>query len=320
MSEAFIIRAGNVTKGYVDTNLALKVDKIEGKELSTNDYDNVAKEAVDSLGTASKCDIGTSEGNVPVINSEGKLDTSILPAISITDVFTVDSESAMLALNVQKGDICIRSDENKTYILQDIPASELKNWLELMTPTDAVQSVNGKTGAVTLSHEDVGAVEANIEITGATKCKITYDSKGLVTEGEDLTAADIPDISETYETISNKSDSFTASSSSTYASTKALVDGLATKAEIKKFTVTIGTSWTQGENNEYTQDVTVTGILETDTPIIDLVLSDNLETAKAQIEGWANVSRVTTEEGKIKVYCYDVAPNIEMPIQIICIR
>ncbi len=320
MSEAFIIRAGNVTKGYVDTNLALKADKIEGKELSTNDYDNAAKDAVDSLGTASKCNIGTSEGNVPVINSDGKLDSSILPSISITDVFTVDSESAMLALNVQKGDICIRSDENKTYILQNSPASEFQNWLELTTPTDAVQSVNGKTGAVTLSHEDVGAVKANTEITGSTKCKITYDSKGLVTAGEDLTATDIPDISETYETKSNKSDDFTTGSSDTYASTKALVDGLATKAEVKKFTATVGTSWTKGTSNEYTQEVTAPGILETDTPTIDLVLSDNVETAKAQIEGWSNVSRVTTEEGKIKVYCYDMAPEVEIPIQIICIR
>lgn len=320
MSEAIIVRAGNVTKGYVDTNLALKADKIEGKELSTNDYDNAAKEAVDNLGTASKCDVGTSEGNVPVINSSGKLDTSILPSISITDVFTVDSESAMLALNVQKGDICIRTDENKTYILQNEPASELQNWLELATPTDSVQSVNGKTGTVTLNYQDVGAVQANTEITGATKCKITYDSKGLVTAGEDLTATDIPDISETYETKSNKSDSFTDSSSTTYASTKALVDGLATKAEVKKFTVTVGTSWTQGAGNEYTQEVTVDGILETDTPTIDLSLSDNVETAKAQIEGWSNVSRVTTGAGKIKVYCYDAAPDIEIPIQIICIR
>lgn len=46
MSDAIIVRAGNVTKAYVDTNLDLKVDKVEGKGLSTNDYDNTAKEAV----------------------------------------------------------------------------------------------------------------------------------------------------------------------------------------------------------------------------------------------------------------------------------
>jgi len=35
-------------------------------------------------------------------------------------------------------------------------------------------------------------VEKNANITGATKCKITYDAKGLVTAGADLAATDIP--------------------------------------------------------------------------------------------------------------------------------
>lgn len=102
MSEAIIVRAGNVTKGYVDANLNLKVDKVEGKGLSTNDYDNTAKEAVDSLGTASKCNTGTSEGNVPIINSSGKLDTSIIPQVAITDTLHADSEDEMLKLDAQK--------------------------------------------------------------------------------------------------------------------------------------------------------------------------------------------------------------------------
>lgn len=38
------------------------------------------------------------------------------------------------------------------------------------------------------------AVVANSLITSGTHTKITYDSKGLVTKGEDLTAADIPSI------------------------------------------------------------------------------------------------------------------------------
>lgn len=39
---------------------------------------------------------------------------------------------------------------------------------------------------------DIGAVEANAGITGTTKCKITYDAKGLVTAGADLEETDIP--------------------------------------------------------------------------------------------------------------------------------
>lgn len=37
-----------------------------------------------------------------------------------------------------------------------------------------------------------GKVTANARITAGTKCKITYDAKGLVTAGADLTASDIP--------------------------------------------------------------------------------------------------------------------------------
>lgn len=320
MSDAIIVRAGNVTKSYVDAKLDLKADKIEGKGLSTNDYDNTAKEAVDSLGTASKCNTGTKEGNVPIINSEGKIDSSVLPSLAITDTFTAEDQDQMIGLSAQKGDVCVRTDENKTYILQKEPATEITNWLELATPTDSVQSVNGETGVVTLNHQDIGAVESNTEIVGSTKCKITYDSKGLVTAGEDLVSDDIPDISATYETKSNKSDSFTESSSETYTSTKALVDGLATKAEIKKYTATISTTWTSNPNGEYTQEITLDGISETDTPTIDLVLSDDVSIAKSQIESWSCVSRITTSTGKLTVYCYDVSPTTEIPIQIICVR
>ena len=44
------------------------------------------------------------------------------------------------------------------------------------------------------------ALQPNAAITGATKCKITYDANGLVTAGDDLIASDIPDISATYQT------------------------------------------------------------------------------------------------------------------------
>lgn len=51
-----------------------------------------------------------------------------------------------------------------------------------------------RTGNVNLSPADVGAVASNNAITGATKTKITYDSKGLVTGGADLQASDIPNL------------------------------------------------------------------------------------------------------------------------------
>lgn len=61
---------------------------------------------------------------------------------------------------------------------------------EASTGTSEVLAVNPKQLAT--------KVAANAAITAATKCKITYDTKGLVTAGADLTASDIPDLSATY--------------------------------------------------------------------------------------------------------------------------
>ena len=111
-----------------------------------------------TLGSAASKDTGTTAGTVPILGIDGKLDTSVLPAIAITDTFVVSSQSAMLALDAQVGDVAVRTDINKSFILKEDGASTLSHWQELLTPTDAVTSVNGKTGAVTLTAADVSAV------------------------------------------------------------------------------------------------------------------------------------------------------------------
>lgn len=109
-----------------------------------------------TLGTASAANTGTSSGNVPVLDGSGKLNTSVLPAIAITDTFVVANQTAMLALTAEVGDIAVRTDLNKSFILKTAGASVLANWQELLTPTDVVTSVAGKTGIVTLVASDVG--------------------------------------------------------------------------------------------------------------------------------------------------------------------
>ena len=104
---------------------------------------------------------------VATLDAGGKIPESQIPAVAITDVFTVASQSAMLALTAERGDIAVRSDLNKSFALAAEPASTLANWIELRTPTDAVLSVAGKTGAVTLTNTDVGAAPVNTALTDA---------------------------------------------------------------------------------------------------------------------------------------------------------
>ena len=89
--------------------------------------------------------------------------TSKLPALAITDTFEVATQSAMTTLTAQKGDIAIRSDINKTFILAAEPASTLGNWKELKTPTDLVLSVAGLKGAITSSSLKTSLSLNNVE-------------------------------------------------------------------------------------------------------------------------------------------------------------
>lgn len=111
---------------------------------------------IGGLGTAASKDTGTTSGTIPILGANGKLNTSVLPALAISDTFVVATEVAMLALTAEVGDIAIRTDLNKSFILKADGASTLANWQELLTPTDAVTSVAGKTGVVTLVKADVG--------------------------------------------------------------------------------------------------------------------------------------------------------------------
>ena len=60
---------------------------------------------------------------------DGKIPVSQIPSIATTEIFTASSADEMRFLSVENGDICIRTDENKSYIFSD-------GWVYLASPTD----------------------------------------------------------------------------------------------------------------------------------------------------------------------------------------
>lgn len=161
------------------------------------------QDVVDSLGSAASKDVGTAAGNVPVLDANGKLVESIIPAIAITETYVVDSETAMLALSAQVGDVAIRTDVSKSFILQSLPATTVANWKELLTPNSNVISVNGKQGAVVLTGADIStnftqAVSRANVATGETLAvslgkiaKWFADLKGLAFKDQIVATTDI---------------------------------------------------------------------------------------------------------------------------------
>lgn len=169
------VTAGTYPKVTVDA----KGRVTAGTPLAAADIPDLTLSKISDAGSAASKNTGISSGNVPILGSDGKLDTAVLPALAISDTFVVASQAAMLAVAAQVGDVAVRTDLNKSLILKTEPASTLANWQELLTPTDAVTSVAGKTGAVTLTKTDVGL--GNVDnIQQATKAEFNTHAADAV--------------------------------------------------------------------------------------------------------------------------------------------
>lgn len=80
-------------------------------------------------------------------------------------------------------------------------------------------------------------------------------------------------------------------------------------------TAILGTAWT-GESAPYTQEVTVAGILETDTPHITPIYSDVFETKLAEKEAWNMVSEAEAGADIITFTCFEDKPTVAITLQI----
>jgi len=83
------------------------------------------------------------------LGADGKIISSQLPSLVVSDTYFASSDAEMTSLtNATTGDICIRTDQNKTYILKSNNYSTLSEWTEFLSPTSSVTSVFGRTGAI----------------------------------------------------------------------------------------------------------------------------------------------------------------------------
>ena len=143
--------------GTVNASLAEKSDKTHNHTLaSLSEKSYTSLTDTPSLGSVASLNTGTASGNIPILGADGKLDDIVIPKIAISETSVVDSETLMLKLEAEIGDIAIRTDVNKSFILKGDNPKESSNWQELITPTSPVESVAGKTGTVILAKGDVG--------------------------------------------------------------------------------------------------------------------------------------------------------------------
>ncbi|MCM6996555.1 hypothetical protein M8N42_02830 [Enterobacter asburiae] len=96
------------------------------------------------------------------LDSGGKIPVSQIPAIALTEPFVVSSQSQMLALNAQVGDIAKRTDLGYSFCLASLPATNIANWVQL---TDDVLSQLGQsTGATMVGATSESGASSNVQI------------------------------------------------------------------------------------------------------------------------------------------------------------
>lgn len=176
-----VVRTGTqaeVNAGTLDANIAVTPLKFQtrlaafAQPLAAN-LTSLAGVASTAFGRARLADVDaaaakTALGLATVASSgsaadlTGVLGTAQLPALAINDTFPVISQAAMLALVAQRGDVAIRSDINRSFILSTDSPATLADWKQITAGGDVV-SVAGRSGTVVLTSADVGL--ANVDNT-----------------------------------------------------------------------------------------------------------------------------------------------------------
>lgn len=126
--------------------------------------------------------------NFVQFDDDGLIPNEYFPDLVLTDTFVVADEETMLDLEAEVGDVAVRTDLSKCFILTTTDPTVLASWQELLTPPDTVVSVDGQTGSVDLSA--VYAATNDARLTDARTP--TAHKTSHATGGSDaLTAADI---------------------------------------------------------------------------------------------------------------------------------
>ena len=142
---------------------------------------------------------GTNTGDqiLPTLSSLGAIASNTLITGATNTKITYDAKGLVTA-SAAATTADIAASTNKNYVT-DAQQTVIANTSNTNTGDETIATIKTKLGITTLSGSNtgdqslssLGAVASNTAITGATKTKITYDAKGLVTAGADATTADI---------------------------------------------------------------------------------------------------------------------------------
>ena len=140
----------------------------------------------------------------------------------------------------------------------------------------------------------------------------SYTIIDVTNDNMDILDADIGDKTYTENNYVLDDESLTSSIDSLDMSLKDVSDNVSSKATYNVYTATIPyTSWT-GDSAPYSKAVTVTGIVSTDKPILDIVPSGTYATDITMQLNWSKIYRAVTSTNTITFYAKSI-PSADIP-------
>jgi len=98
-----------------------------------------------------------------------------------------------------------------------------------------------------------------------------------------------------------------------------ILDNLGDPVYHATLTATLDTSGWTGTEAPFAQIQEVSGILATDVPIVDVVLSGDWEVDQARLEAWGYIYRIVTSNDSITAYARG-KPDVALPLQLKAVR
>ena len=212
-------------------------------------------------------------------------------------------------------------------VVQNLPVSNISPTTVYLVPSNSESSdiykeyiyVNNNWELIGIQKADLSNYYNKTEVDNLLDTKVDkVTGKGLSTE--DYTSEEKTKLSG-IEAQANKTVvvQTTGSSTTDVMSQNIVTTELNSKATTALYTGTLTSSgWTSAA--PYTQTLSISGILSTDVPVVDVVLSSTTSTAISQTEAWSCVSKIETAAGSITATCLEEKPAIDIPIQLKVVR
>lgn len=325
-----------VTKKYVDDAAMAKVDRVDGKQLSTNDFTNELKTKLEGLNilqvfeipTADETNVGNIIQYVGVTNdsytngffykNENMIWTNIKVQNGVSDYNELENKPTLngIEINGDKTSKDYGISNAGVYYGTEVPADEdTVFWIDPNGSEINVLTTDNTTEYTPVDDYNPATKKyvddklSNIEIpeTGLEGYATEEYVTNAISSKADTTYVDTQ-VSAIEDTLEGKADA-----SYLNEQISNLTAEIGKKVTAKSFTATIpATGWST--TFPYVLDVTVTGISASDNPKIKPSLSTTAATAMAQLEAWNCIDNITTGANKITCTCYYATPVTAIPI------